>query len=52
MLSKRCWSAIGNVTLLVNTEFVQVEQLNWPELVLPIKIFQFKICELAVTDDA
>ena len=28
------------------------EQLNWPELMLPIKLFQFKICELAVTDDA
>ena len=27
------------------------EQLNWPELMLPIKLFQFKICELAVTDD-
>ena len=28
------------------------EQLNWPELMLPIKVFQFKICELAVTDEA
>ena len=28
------------------------EQLNWPELMLPIKLFQFKICELAVIDDA
>ena len=28
------------------------KQLNWPELMLPIKLFQFKICELAVTDDA
>ena len=27
------------------------EQLNWPELMLPIKLFKFKICELAVTDD-
>ena len=27
-------------------------QLNWPELMLPIKLFQFKICELAITDDA
>ena len=27
------------------------EQVNWPELILPIKLFQFKICELAVTDD-
>ena len=27
------------------------EQLNWPELMLPIKLFQFKICEPAVTDD-
>ena len=30
----------------------KIEQLNWPELMLPIKLFQFKICELAVTDDA
>ena len=28
------------------------EQLNWPELMLPIKLYQFKVCELAVTDDA
>ena len=28
------------------------EQLSWPELILPIKLLQFKICELAVTDDA
>ena len=27
------------------------EQLNWPALMLPIKLFQFKICELADTDD-
>ena len=27
------------------------EQLNWPKLMLPIKLFQFKICELAVIDD-
>ena len=27
------------------------EKLNWPELMLPIKLFQLKICELAVTDD-
>ena len=27
------------------------EQPSWPELMLPIKLFQFKICELAVTDD-
>ena len=26
------------------------KQLNWPELMLPIKLFQFKICQLAVTD--
>ena len=30
----------------------EFEQLDWPELMLPIKLFQFKICELAVTDDA
>ena len=30
----------------------KLEQLNWPELMLPIKLFLFKICELAVTDDA
>ena len=28
------------------------EQLNWTELTLPIKLFQFKICQLTVTDDA
>ena len=28
------------------------EQLNWPELTLLLKLFQFKICQLAVTDDA
>ena len=28
------------------------KHLNWPELMLPIKLFQFKTCELAVTDDA
>ena len=27
------------------------EQLNWPELMLPIKLFQYNICELAVTHD-
>ena len=44
---------IGNVTLPINTKFVHFQlQLNWPELMLPIKLFQFtEICELAVTDD-
>ena len=28
------------------------KQLNWPELMLPIKLFQLKICQLAVTEDA
>ena len=27
------------------------EQLNWPKLMLPIKLFQLKICELVVTED-
>ena len=27
------------------------KQLNWPEAMLPIKLFQFKIRELAITDD-
>ena len=27
------------------------EQLNWPELTLPIKLFQLKILQLAVADD-
>ena len=48
MLSEQCWSVIGNVTLPINTKF---EQLNLPELMLPIKLLQFKICELAVTND-
>ena len=26
-------------------------QLNWPQLMLPIKFFQFKMCQLANTDD-
>ena len=26
-------------------------QVNWPEFMLPIKLFQFKICELVVTED-
>ena len=28
------------------------EQLNWPKLTLLIKLFQFKICQLPVTDNA
>ena len=28
------------------------EQVNWPELMLPIKLFQFQICELVVTKDS
>ena len=28
------------------------KQLHWPELKLPIKLFQFKVCQLAVTNDA
>ena len=26
-------------------------QLNWPQLMLPIKFFQFKMCQLAITDN-
>ena len=49
------WMPIGNVALPINTKFVQVwtAQLAWINR-LPIKSFQFKICELhvAVTDNA
>ena len=35
----------GNVTLLILTpSFSKFKQFNWPELTLPIKLFQFKIC--------
>ena len=26
-------------------------QLNWPQLMLPMKFFQFEMCQLAITDD-
>ena len=37
MLYKQCLSAIRNIILLIDTKFLCVEQLDLPELMLPIK---------------
>ena len=46
-VNKRSATSLYRSTLSLS----QSKQLNWPELMLPIKLFQFKICELAVIDD-
>ena len=40
---------IGNVSLLIDTKFLQVKQVD---LMLRIKFHQIKMCQLSVTDDA
>ena len=44
------WSATANITLPIDTSLSKVRQLSWPKFMLPIKSFQFKMCQLAVTD--
>ena len=41
---------LGTSLYRLTPSLSKVRQLNWPIFMLPIKSFQFKMCQLAVTD--
>ena len=42
---------LGTLLYQSTPSLSKFEEVNWPELMLPIKLFQFQICELFVTED-
>ena len=41
---------LGTSLYQLTPSLSKVRQLSWPAFILPIKFFQFKMCQLAVTD--
>ena len=41
---------LGTSLYQLTPSLSKVRQLSWPKFMLPIKFFQFKMCQLAVTD--
>ena len=42
---------LGTSLYQLTPSLSKVRQLSWPKFMLPIKFFQFKMCQLAVTDE-